>query len=127
MGKPGLSFEAQCEDKDITGAVLREVVNHGRISKLEKFEVIIRHNGDSDSNHDSDLTLPDPNFYIDPVPDLVPALVPDPDPDPDPNPNSDRTLTVTMRLTLTVTMSLTLTVTLVTTISCLSRCREQCA
>ena len=57
VGKPGLSFEAQCEDKDITGAVLREVVNHGRISKLQKFEVIIRHNGDIDSNHDSDLTL----------------------------------------------------------------------
>ena len=68
VGKPGLSFEAQCEDKDITGAVLREVVNHGRISKLEKFEVIIRHNGDSGFNHDFDLTLPDPNLYFDPDP-----------------------------------------------------------
>ena len=60
MGKPGLSFEAQCEDKDITGAVLREVVNHGRISKLEKFFlVIIRHNNDPDPNCDSDLTFPE--------------------------------------------------------------------
>ena len=127
MGKPGLSFEAQCEDKDITGAVLREVVNHGRISKLEKFEVIIRHNVDSDSYHDSDLAPADPNFYFDPDP------VPDPDPDPDSH--SDPTLTVTMSLTLTVTLSLTLTVTmsltltttLPMTISCLSRCRVQCA
>ena len=39
VGKPGLSFEDQCEDRDVTGAVLREISNHARVSKLQKFEV----------------------------------------------------------------------------------------
>jgi len=39
VGKKGLSFEDACEDKDVTGAVLREVFSHGRTSKLEKFEI----------------------------------------------------------------------------------------
>ncbi len=38
-GKQGMEFEAMCDDKDITGAVLRELVNHGKKHKLEKFEV----------------------------------------------------------------------------------------
>ena len=40
-GRVGLTFEAQCEDSDVTRAVLREVVKHGRKSKLEKFEVVM--------------------------------------------------------------------------------------
>ena len=39
VGKKGLSFEEACVDKNVTGAVLREVASHGRASKLEKFEV----------------------------------------------------------------------------------------
>jgi len=39
FGKSDLGFEAQCKDKDVTGAVLREVVNHAKSSKLEKFEI----------------------------------------------------------------------------------------
>lgn len=38
-GKSNLSFIEQCQDKDVTGAVLREVVNHCKQTKLEKFEV----------------------------------------------------------------------------------------
>merc|ERR1712203_723094 len=34
-----MSFEEQCKDKDVTGAVLREVVNHAKSSRLEKFEI----------------------------------------------------------------------------------------
>jgi len=37
--KDHLSFEQQCQDKDVNGAVLREVVNHCKLSKLEKFEI----------------------------------------------------------------------------------------
>ena len=37
--KTDLSFEDQCTDKDITGAVLRELVQHGKKHKLEKFEI----------------------------------------------------------------------------------------
>eukprot|EP00088_Acartia_fossae_P040667 TRINITY_DN42387_c0_g1_i1.p1 TRINITY_DN42387_c0_g1~~TRINITY_DN42387_c0_g1_i1.p1 ORF type:complete len:154 (-),score=30.78 TRINITY_DN42387_c0_g1_i1:73-534(-) len=37
--KQHLSFEEQCLDKDVTGAALREIVNHGKASKLEKFEI----------------------------------------------------------------------------------------
>ena len=39
FGKQDMEFEAMCEDKDLTGAVLRELVNHGKKHKLEKFEV----------------------------------------------------------------------------------------
>ncbi len=34
-----MDFELICEDKDVTGAALRELVNHGKKHKLEKFEV----------------------------------------------------------------------------------------
>lgn len=37
--KTNLTFESQCEDKDLTGAVLRELVQHGKKHKLEKFEI----------------------------------------------------------------------------------------
>jgi len=37
--KSDLSFEDQCTDKDITGAVLRELVQHGKKHRLEKFEI----------------------------------------------------------------------------------------
>ena len=37
--KADLEFEAQCGDKDLTGAVLRELVQHGKKHKLEKFEI----------------------------------------------------------------------------------------
>jgi len=39
FGKADMSFEEQCKDKDVTGAVLREVVNHAKSSRLEKFEI----------------------------------------------------------------------------------------
>jgi len=39
FGKADLSFQEMCKDKDVTGAVLREVVNHCKLSKLEKFEI----------------------------------------------------------------------------------------
>ena len=38
-GKSDLSFEELCKDKDMTGAVLREIANHGKTSKIEKFEL----------------------------------------------------------------------------------------
>lgn len=37
--KGNLSMEELCQDKDVTGTVLREVVNHCKQSKLEKFEI----------------------------------------------------------------------------------------
>jgi len=37
--KTNLTFESQCEDKDLTGAVLRLLVQHGKKHKLEKFEI----------------------------------------------------------------------------------------
>ena len=37
--KGDLDFETLCTDKDLTGAVLRELVNHGKKHKLEKFEI----------------------------------------------------------------------------------------
>ena len=37
--KDDMSFEAMCEDKDVTGAALRELVNHGKKFNLEKFEI----------------------------------------------------------------------------------------
>jgi len=39
FGKGDLSFDEMCQDKDITGAVLREIVNHGKSNRLEKFEI----------------------------------------------------------------------------------------
>ena len=34
-----MSFEQLCVDRDLTGAVLRELVSHGKKFKLEKFEL----------------------------------------------------------------------------------------
>merc|ERR1719186_577120 len=39
FGKSDLTFEELCKDKDMTGAVLREIVNHGKSSRIEKFEI----------------------------------------------------------------------------------------
>ena len=39
FGKSDMEFEALCKDPDVTGAVLRELVNHGKKHKLEKFEI----------------------------------------------------------------------------------------
>jgi len=39
IGKNGLDFRKQCNDKDLIGAFLRELVQHGRNMKLEKFEL----------------------------------------------------------------------------------------
>ena len=39
FGKADMTFEGMCEDRDLTGAVLRELVNHGKKHKLEKFEI----------------------------------------------------------------------------------------
>jgi len=39
LGKPDLTFEEACLDRDVTGAVLREVVSHGKQMRLEKFEI----------------------------------------------------------------------------------------
>jgi len=38
-GKGDLTFEQMCEDKDVTGTALREIVNYGKAHKLEKFEI----------------------------------------------------------------------------------------
>ena len=37
--KEDLPFEEMCDDKDVTGAALRELVNHGKKFNLEKFEI----------------------------------------------------------------------------------------
>ena len=37
--KENLESKAMCEDKDVTGGVLRELVNYGKKLKLEKFEI----------------------------------------------------------------------------------------
>ncbi len=42
FGKQDMDFELMCDDKDLTGAVLRELVNHGKKHKLEKFEVMTK-------------------------------------------------------------------------------------
>jgi len=39
FNKAHLSFSEQCQDKDLTGAVLRQIVNHSKQSKLERFEI----------------------------------------------------------------------------------------
>merc|ERR1711872_131054 len=39
FGKESLEWEDMCADKDVTGAVLREIVNHGKHARLEKFEI----------------------------------------------------------------------------------------
>merc|ERR1711915_402799 len=39
LGKSSLDFPSLCRDKDMTGAVLRELVNYGKQLKLEKFEL----------------------------------------------------------------------------------------
>ena len=52
--KSEMPFEAQCSDKDLTGAVLRELVQHSKKHKLEKFEIpgavtIVKETWDVDS------------------------------------------------------------------------------
>ena len=37
--KGDLEHEAMCEDKDVTGGVLREIISHSKKLKLEKFEI----------------------------------------------------------------------------------------
>ena len=37
--KEDLPFDEMCDDKDVTGAALRELVNHGKKFNLEKFEI----------------------------------------------------------------------------------------
>eukprot|EP00092_Neocalanus_flemingeri_P026489 GFUD01028711.1.p1 GENE.GFUD01028711.1~~GFUD01028711.1.p1 ORF type:complete len:467 (-),score=150.95 GFUD01028711.1:1201-2568(-) len=39
FGKEEMAWEEMMVDKDLTGAVLREVINHGKGARLEKFEV----------------------------------------------------------------------------------------
>merc|ERR1712106_399849 len=39
IGKPTLDFAVQCTDKDLIGAFLRELAQHGKQQKLEKFEL----------------------------------------------------------------------------------------
>ena len=39
LDKTSLDFDTQCEDKDLTYAVLRELQTHGKKHKLEKFEI----------------------------------------------------------------------------------------
>jgi long-chain acyl-CoA synthetase len=39
FGKGELGLEELCRDMDVTGAVLREVVNHAKSQRLEKFEI----------------------------------------------------------------------------------------
>ena len=39
LGKNALEFSKQCTDKDLIGAFLRELVQHGRNMNLEKFEL----------------------------------------------------------------------------------------
>ena len=39
LGKTNLSFSKLCSDRDVVGAVLRDLILHGRKLKLEKFEL----------------------------------------------------------------------------------------
>ena len=39
LDKTTLDFDTQCSDKDLTYAVLRELQQHGKKHKLEKFEI----------------------------------------------------------------------------------------
>ena len=39
LGKTGQPVEDLVEDKDVVGAVLREIVQQGKIGKLQKFEI----------------------------------------------------------------------------------------
>merc|ERR1712112_261909 len=39
FGKEDLTFDEMVVDKDVNGAVLREVQNHAKKSRLEKFEI----------------------------------------------------------------------------------------
>ena len=38
-GKEDLAFDQMCTDRDVTGSVFREIVNHSKKLKLEKFEI----------------------------------------------------------------------------------------
>lgn len=54
FGKTELSFDSLCQDRDVTGAVLREITNHGNKFKLQKFEipgavVLVKETWDPDS------------------------------------------------------------------------------
>ena len=37
--KEDMEAGQMCDDKDVTGAALREIVNHGKKFRLEKFEI----------------------------------------------------------------------------------------
>jgi len=39
LGKTGRTNQELCQDKDVTGAALRELVNQGKVGKLQKFEI----------------------------------------------------------------------------------------
>jgi len=39
LGRNGVSFEVMCSDKDLEKAVLKELQEHGKRSKLQKFEL----------------------------------------------------------------------------------------
>lgn len=39
MGKEHFTFEQMCNDPDLEKAVLKELQNHGAVSKLAKFEI----------------------------------------------------------------------------------------
>ena len=39
FGKKEMEWEEMVQDKDVTGAVLREIMNHAKKSSLEKFEI----------------------------------------------------------------------------------------
>ena len=39
FGKREMEWEIMVQDKDVTGAVLREIMNHAKKSSLEKFEI----------------------------------------------------------------------------------------
>ena len=39
FGKQGLEWEEMVQDMDVTGAVLRDIQNHAKKSRLEKFEI----------------------------------------------------------------------------------------
>ena len=39
FGKEEMEAGLMCADKDVTGAALREIVNHGKKFRLEKFEI----------------------------------------------------------------------------------------
>ena len=47
FGKSKLTFQQLCEDKDITGAVLREIINQVTMINLMHNQIMIAHNHNS--------------------------------------------------------------------------------